>query len=117
MALTARIPSNARVLRPAGPLPWAWLAAASAQHARGLHVALGIWLQAGSAKPGTCAGIHLGAIATAFRFHPSQAGRALAALEEAGLVSIERGKHNQPRVTIRSYRSVMGVTRRKRHVT
>jgi hypothetical protein len=64
-------------------------------------VALGIWLQAGSAKPGTCAGIHLGAIATTFRFHPSQAGRALAALEQAGLVSVERGKHNQPLVTIR----------------
>jgi hypothetical protein len=79
----------------------AWLAAAAVQHARGLHVALGIWVQAGSAKPGTCAGIHLGTIATAFRFHPSQAGRALAALARAGLVSVERMKHNRPLVTIR----------------
>ena len=86
---------------PAEPLPWPWLAAAAAQHARGLHVALGIWLQAGSAKPGTSAGIHLGAIAGAFRFHPSQAGRALSALAEAGLVSVKRGKHSHPVVTIR----------------
>jgi hypothetical protein len=79
----------------------AWLAAAAAQHARGLHVALGIWLQAGSAKPGTCAGIHLATIAVSFGFHPSQAGRALAALARAGLVSVERGKHKHPLVTIR----------------
>lgn len=54
----------------------------------------------GSAKPGASAVVHLANIAGAFGFHPSQAGRALIALVDAGLVTVERRLYNQPVVTI-----------------
>ncbi len=84
-----------------GEVPTDWLTAASAEHAKGLHIALAIWMRAGTARPGTSVIVNLGEIARAFRFHPSQAGRALVALEHAGLVSVERRySTDQPRVTI-----------------
>jgi DNA-binding MarR family transcriptional regulator len=82
-------------------IPSEWLTAAAAEHAKGLHLALAIWMQAGSASPGTSLVMRLSEIARAFHFHPSQAGRALVALAKAGLVSVERRfSTDQPRVTI-----------------
>jgi hypothetical protein len=63
-------------------------------------VALAIWSQAGTFTPGTRVVISLSATAAAFSFHPSQAGRALRALCDARLVTVERLFRSRPLVTI-----------------
>jgi len=83
----------------AGPVPWAWLAAAGALPGKALHVALAIRYRAGRARSKRIA-LSLTNVASTFGFDRAQACRGLAALAEAQLVAVEHGAGRKPVVTI-----------------
>jgi hypothetical protein len=81
-----------------GPLPLAWMARAAGLPGRSLAVALAIWFRRGVERSATFP-LYPSALR---RMHVSRWSgyRALAALEEAGLVSVERQPGRCPVVTI-----------------
>jgi hypothetical protein len=81
-----------------GPVPLAWLNRASRLPGKALAVALAIWYVAGMEKSGT---VRLTRSALmAFNVGRKAAYRALAALERAGLVQVERKRGSCTKVTI-----------------
>lgn len=72
-----------------GPLPWDWLVAAGSLPGKGLQVAVSIWLQVGMKGVDEVL-ISMSMIAREFNIDRATAGRALAALEQRGLVEVRR---------------------------
>lgn len=81
-----------------GPIPWTWVAAAGRTPGRGLQVALILWLQVGLTGRRT---VTLPTSATSeMKMDRFAVSRGLAALEEAGLVSVLRACGAKPRITL-----------------
>ncbi len=81
-----------------GPIPWKWLARAAQQPGRALHVGLALWFWAGIKRSGQVAlSISRLSMLGVNRF---AAYRGLAALEQVGLVAVQRQKGRNPIVTI-----------------
>jgi DNA-binding MarR family transcriptional regulator len=81
-----------------GPIPLSWLAPASRLPGRALHVATAIWFLAGVGRTRT---IRLqGGLLRQLGVNRHAAYRGLNALEEAGLVAVERRPGGNPKVTI-----------------
>jgi hypothetical protein len=81
-----------------GPVPWAWVIAASALPGKALLVGLCIWRLRGATKRET---VVLGnADLEPLRIDRAAKSRALAALERAGLVRIKRQPGGLPAITI-----------------
>ena len=83
-----------------GPIPWLWLQRAARLPGKALHVAIELWhlsglLKSDEVRPSLSKLGGLGVSRTA-------AARGLAALESAGLVSVERGRGRKALVTIES---------------
>ena len=81
-----------------GPIPWAWLAKAAHQSGKALHVAIALWFLAGVKRKRTVA--LSGAVLRTLGVNRHSGYRGLAALEQAGLVSVERHPGRNPLVTI-----------------
>jgi hypothetical protein len=81
-----------------GPIPLPWLALAGRQPGKALHVAIVLRFLAGVARSSTVA--LSGEVLTTFGVDRRAGHRGLAALERAGLVSVERHRGRQPRVTL-----------------
>lgn len=79
----------------AGPIPWRWLTRAMALPGRACAVGLEIWHVAGLTKSRTVS-VNL----SRMPFDRSAAGRGLAELEHAGLVTVLRVPGRKPRITI-----------------
>ena len=81
-----------------GPIPWNWLQKASMLPGKSLHVGMALWQRSGIQKSRT---VKLSNVAMedvgVDRFAKR---RALKALEEAGLISVERGQGRSPIVTL-----------------
>lgn len=84
-----------------GPVPWDWLSAAAAAQPRGkaLHVALVIRFLDGFERTGVV--VLSPARLWELKVSRHAGYRALAALQSAGLVAVERHQGRAPRVTIR----------------
>jgi hypothetical protein len=81
-----------------GPIPLSWLTAASSLPGRSLHAGIAIWFAAGLTKSRV---IPLSNLATSrFGIDRSAKYRALAWLEEAGLISVQRQTGRAPTVVI-----------------
>ncbi|MGE0766247.1 MAG: hypothetical protein AB7L90_07255 [Hyphomicrobiaceae bacterium] len=81
-----------------GPVPLAWLEAAARLPGKSLHAGIALWYAAGLARSSA---IPLSNIAGgAFGLDRNAKYRALAWLEEAGLVKVERNLGRAPIVTI-----------------
>jgi hypothetical protein len=81
-----------------GPIPGDWLGQAGKLPGRALHVALALWYLAGVGKTPT---VKLtGGVLSRFGSPPDAGRRGLAALEGAGLVSVDRHSGRCPVVTI-----------------
>ena len=78
-----------------GPIPWAWLARAMALPGKAVHVGIAVWMAAGIARNGLIA-VNLSRLPIG----RSAASRGLAALERAGLVSVQRTAGRKPLVTV-----------------
>jgi hypothetical protein len=83
-----------------GPIPMAWLERAAQLPGKALHVALALWFNAGL-KNQACVRISLSGLQRLGALRDS-ARRGLAALEQAGLVSVKRHVGRKPIVTILS---------------
>jgi hypothetical protein len=81
-----------------GPLPVPWLAQAAALPGRALAVALAIWFRSGIEGSRTVT-LFPSAIEK-FKVNRFSAYRALAALEQAGLIAVTRQRGRSPSVTI-----------------
>ena len=81
-----------------GPVPWPWLCAASSAGRSALAVGLAVHYLAGRRRSRTVALSH--GVMEHLRISRQATYRALVALEEAGLVTVERGQGRAPRVTI-----------------
>lgn len=81
-----------------GPIPWSWLTLAARQPGKALHVAIALWFWAG-VKRRRQMPLSLSRLTMlgADRF---SAARGLAALEQAGLVSVIRLPGRNPTVTL-----------------
>lgn len=82
-----------------GPVPWAWVEAAARLPGRSLHVGLALWHEVGLTDS-----LVVGLPAKRLRelgVGRSARYRALAGLERAGLVAVERHRGRGARVTIR----------------
>ena len=91
-----RIAKGERFLR--GPIPLNWLSAAAALPGRSLHVGVALWLEAGLRNSAVVplsniSGRHFG-------LDRNAKYRALAWLENAGLITVERKLGRAPIVTI-----------------
>lgn len=81
-----------------GPIPWAWLKTAMGLPGRALHVAIKLWFLAGLTRSRT---VKLGlSDLVGGRINRTTAGRGLAAIEKAGLVTVVRAPGRKPVVTI-----------------
>lgn len=81
-----------------GPIPMAWLAKAARLRGRALAVGLGVWFKAGLTKQRE---VQLsGSVLRRLGLHRRVGYRGLAALEGAGLVSVDRHSGRCPVVTI-----------------
>jgi hypothetical protein len=81
-----------------GPIPWTWLAKAAHQPGKALHVAIALWFLAGITRKRTVA--LSGAVLQALGVNRHSGYRGLAALEQAGLVSVERHSGHHSCVTL-----------------
>ena len=81
-----------------GPIPWSWLAAAAHQPGKALQVAIVLWFLSGVKRARTIA--LSGAVLRGIGVNRHAGYRALAALEEAGLVSVVRHPGRNPVVTL-----------------
>jgi hypothetical protein len=81
-----------------GPIPLAWLEQAGRQPGKALHVGVALWFLCGVAGHRTVA---LSAkVLTSFGLDPRSSHRALASLERVHLVTVQRHRGRQPRVTL-----------------
>jgi DNA-binding transcriptional ArsR family regulator len=81
-----------------GPVPWPWIVAAAALPGKALIVGLCLWRLAGATKNRT---VVLGNVDLApFGIGRAAKSRALAALEDAGLVTVTRQPNRFPVVTL-----------------
>ena len=88
--------SDGRFLK--GPIPWSWIAAASALPGQALLVGLCIWRLAGAMKNHT---VSLGnSDLKPLRVDRAAKSRALRALERAGLLKVARQPGRFPKVTL-----------------
>ena len=78
-----------------GPIPWKWMSWAMVQPGKALHVAIHLWAWSGIKRSKTVS-LNL----TQLGISKSSASRGLAALEYAGLVSVQRLPGSRSRVTI-----------------
>ena len=99
-------PAPARRLKPRtragflkGPVPWPWLMRAAQLPGQAFKVGVAIWHLAGLKKKHTVA-LSLTSLDEELAVHRDAARRGLCALEEAGLVSVERHAGRKPIVTI-----------------
>jgi DNA-binding transcriptional ArsR family regulator len=81
-----------------GPIPWWWLAPALRLSVPAIHVAMACWLRAGWERSADFE-LALGDWAELGLSRPT-AGRGLASLEAAGLVTVERRPGRSPVVTL-----------------
>src|SRR5262245_11404341 len=83
-----------------GPIPWSWLRRAGELEGRGraLHVALVLWFLAGITKSRTV--VMSGGPLRGMGVDRWTAARGLRALEQVGLVAVERHSGRCPRVTL-----------------
>jgi|GEM_PF-716843 len=86
-----------------GPIPWIWLVTAAHQPGKALHVAIVLWFLAGVKRTRTVA--LSGTVLRALGVNRHSSYRGLAALEQAGLVSVERHPGRNPVVTLREVMS------------
>ncbi len=93
----------------AGGIPWSWIVAAGRLRGHAWHVGTFVWLRVGLEKRDTVA-INLSKIASEFGLDRATASRALAALEDAGLVEVERRAGSKARVTVLRERASGAVT-------
>jgi DNA-binding transcriptional ArsR family regulator len=82
-----------------GPIPLRWLKEAARLPGKALAVALEVWFFAGL-RGQAVVSVNLSRLHTAEQIPRSTASRGLAALEEAGLVAVERKPGRKPQVTI-----------------
>lgn len=81
-----------------GPVPLPWLQAAAALPGKSLHAGIAIWYSAGLARSSS---VLLSNVAgEAFGMDRNAKYRALAWLEKAGLIKVERRRGRSPTVTI-----------------
>jgi hypothetical protein len=85
-----------------GPVPWTWLSRAGQLPGKALHVGIALWHLAGLNRSGRLA--LSGSLLRQMGVKRVASYRALTALEQAGLVSVERCVGRQPIVTIRDNR-------------
>jgi hypothetical protein len=81
-----------------GPIPLAWLSPAAGLPGKVLAVALALWYAAGLTRGATV--LLSGRLLRLFHVGRHAAGRALANLDRAGLVAVDRGRGRCPRVTL-----------------
>ena len=81
-----------------GPIPWEWLTRAAEQPGKTLHVAIALWFLEGITRTRTLP--LSGKVLTALGVNRHSGYRALASLENAGLVSVVRHAGRSPVVTI-----------------
>jgi hypothetical protein len=81
-----------------GPVPLPWLEAAAKLPGKSFHAAIALWYAAGLTGSATVSLSNLGG--HRFGFDRSSKYRALAWLEEAGLIKVERKLGRSPLVTI-----------------
>ena len=82
-----------------GPIPLPWLSAASRLPGKALAVALALWFRAGLTKSRT---VKVGSqLLSRFNVGRKSVSRCLRAMEEVGLVDVERHPGRCPVVTIR----------------
>ncbi len=81
-----------------GPIPWVWLTQAARLRGKALHVGLELWREAGCRCSQTVA-LSTSALKT-FGVSRDTSYVALARLEQAGLVTVERRRGRAPRVKI-----------------
>jgi hypothetical protein len=81
-----------------GPIPGFWIGTAAQLPGKALHVALGIWSEAQMKRSAMIVFSHTAA--ARFGVKRNAARRALAALEAAGLIIVNRATGRCPRVTI-----------------
>ena len=81
-----------------GPIPWPWLETAGRLPGKTLHVAMVLWLLAGIARRRTVRWAP--AIAATLGIGRHAAYRGLAALEAAGLITVDRRNGRCPVVTV-----------------
>lgn len=92
-----KVGKDGRFLR--GPVPMAWLEEAMRLPGHALHVAIEIWFQAGVRKS-TEVSISISRVAAASGCSRATSARGLDALEEAGLVSLNKGSGRKAIVKI-----------------
>lgn len=81
-----------------GPVPWAWITAASKLPGKALHVGTAIWFLAGMKNQRT---VTLpGKLLKNMEIERNAGYRALNALKKAGLVSLSRHPGRKPEVTV-----------------
>ncbi len=81
-----------------GPIPWDWLDQAARQPGKALHVAIALWFLAGVKRTRTVA--LSGSVLSGLSVKRHSGYRGLTALEQAGLVRVERHPGRNPIVTI-----------------
>lgn len=84
-----------------GPIPWDWLTGAGRLPGKALHVGLAIWHRAGL-NCGATVSISLSGLMRELGVQRDAGRRGLQALEDAGLVKVERHAGRKPVVTILS---------------
>jgi hypothetical protein len=82
-----------------GPVPLAWLEAAAQLPGKSLHAGVALWYAAGLARSASVPLSNISGVR--FGLDRNAKYRALAWLEEAGLISVERKLGRAPIVTIR----------------
>ena len=81
-----------------GPVPWGWLTRAAHQPGKALHVATALWFLAGLKSTRTVT--LSGSVLSNLGVNRHSGYRGLAALENAGLLSVERHPGRNPVVTL-----------------
>lgn len=82
-----------------GPIPWDWLAQAARLPGHALHVAIALWHLSGLHRQAAQVVLHT-AVLRELGITRTTAYRALAALEGAALIAVERHAGRLPRVTL-----------------
>lgn len=86
-----------------GPIPLNWISTAARLPGRSLHVAIAIWFTASLAKSATVSLSNLAGLP--FGLDRNAKYRALAWLEEAGLIAVERNLGRSPVVALLEFES------------
>ena len=83
-----------------GPVPLAWLEAAGHLPGKALHIGIDLWFYAGLRHGAAEFPYSVSGAARRFGMGQANASRALAALEQAGLVGVQRAPGRRARVCI-----------------